>query len=200
MQKDVLTIPHPLLETDARTLWVFANLLAKADENGNAAIKVNSWCNEIGLSRQQLRTTLKELATTNYITNLATNSGTNGKTNLTICSKVGFKGSTPIKKPIRKPIIEAEKSSYDLSFVNPIFADAFTEWLNYKKKQFKFEYKTERSLKAAYSELVKLSENNPELAMQIVEQSMSNGWKAQLDSRRGTDVGNRTQSDYGGPF
>lgn len=185
MAKDILPLPRSLLEADARTLWVYANLLAKADEQGNVAIRANSWCEEIGLTRQQLRKTLNELAATNYITNSTTNCGTNGKTNLTICGKTNCKPSTPIKKPIEQPIqqptiqpiITAKTSSYDLSFIDPAFADAFTIWLNHKKKQFKFEYKTERSLKAAYAELVKLSGNDPDIAMQIVEQSMSNGWK-----------------------
>lgn len=185
MAKDTLPLPRSLLEADARTLWVYANLLAKADEQGVVTIKANSWCEEIGLTRQQLRSTLNELIKTNYITNSTTNCGTNGKTNLTICGKANCKPSAPIKKPIeqpieqpiQQPIITAKTSSNNLSFVDPAFADAFTAWLDHKKKQFKFEYKTEHSLKAAYAELVKLSGNDPDIAMQIVEQSMSNGWK-----------------------
>lgn len=183
--KDTLTLPRPLLDTDARTLWVYVNLLAIADENGNIAIRVNSWCGEIGLTRQQLRQTINGLVATNYITNSATNCGANGKTNLTICRKTNFGVTPPTKKTIprptkqsiKQPIITHKTSSKSLMFVGPMFEEAFTAWLDYKKQQFKFEYKTERSLKAAYTELVRLSNNNPETAMQIVEQSMSNGWK-----------------------
>lgn len=185
MAKDILPLPRSLLDTDARTLWVYANLLAKADEYGHVTIKVNCWCEEIGITRQQLRKTLNELIATNYITNPTTNCGANGKTNLTLCNKINSKSLAPKKRPIGQPIektirqpIVTDKTSCDsLDFVAPMFEGAFAAWLDYKKQQFKFEYKTERSLKAAYAELVRLSGSNPCAAMQIVEQSMSNGWK-----------------------
>lgn len=98
--------------------------------------------------------------------------------------------------------------------------NAFSTWLEYKKRQFDFEYKTEPALKAVYSELILLSKGDPALAMKIVEQSMSNGWKGLFElkinnnnnnepriktqdkftARRGTDIGDLTESDYGGPF
>lgn len=58
-----------------------------------------------------------------------------------------------------------------------MFEEAFSTWLEYKEKQWHFKYKTERSLKSAYQELVRLSGGNPCTAMRIVDQSMSNGWK-----------------------
>lgn len=108
------------------------------------------------------------------------------------------------QQPIKQPIITAKTSSYNLSFVAPAFADAFTIWLDYKKKQFKFEYKTERSLKAAYAELVRLSGNDSDIAMRIVEQSMSNGWKGLFELKnngttntRDTAASRKAQRDRG---
>lgn len=177
MAKDILQLPRSLLAKGERAVWVYVSLLGIADKNGVAQIKVNSWCREIGLTRQQLRVALNELARTNFITNCGTNCGTN----LTICNTANSSTYSPIQEPIGEPtlqpIITSKSSSDTLPFVAPGFREAFCEWLDFKKRQFKFEYKTERSLKAAYNELVRLSGNDPHTAMQIVMQSESNGWK-----------------------
>lgn len=182
---DYIRLPRSLLARGEHTVWVYVNLLAIADGNGMAEIKANSWCREIGLTRQQLRVALNELATTNCVTNCKTNCGTNGRTNLTICGTGGLATcypikkpiEEPIKKPITQPIITSKNSSDTLTFVAPEFREAFCEWLDFKKRQFKFVYKTEHSLRAAYNGLLRLSGNDPSTAMQIVMQSESNGWK-----------------------
>lgn len=62
--------------------------------------------------------------------------------------------------------------------------EAFSTWLEYKEKQWHFKYKTEKSLKSAYQELVRLSGCDPCKAMQIVDQSMSNGWKGLFELKK----------------
>lgn len=76
---------------------------------------------------------------------------------------------TPSKKKDKK------KTSFDLDFIDDAYKEVFVEWLNYKKNK-KQSYADEKSIKVCYNKLVKLSCNNPEIARQIVEQSMANNW------------------------
>lgn len=55
------------------------------------------------------------------------------------------------------------------------FLPAFTKWIAYKGGR-KESYKTEESLAAMCRKLVKLSGNNANRALEIVEQSMANNW------------------------
>lgn len=67
-----------------------------------------------------------------------------------------------------------EKSDFDLSFVMPEFLPIVQDWFAYKKEK-KQTYK-ERGAKTFYTQLVNLSDNNPEIARLIIEQSMANNW------------------------
>ena len=62
-----------------------------------------------------------------------------------------------------------------VDFVSPEFVHIFTVWLEYKRER-KESYKSEKSLKSAYSKLLQLSGNDPAKASAIVEQSMANNW------------------------
>lgn len=68
------------------------------------------------------------------------------------------------------------KKGFDLSFIDERFMEAMESWLSYKK-EIKDSYKSERSIKACYNNLIKLSWNNPTKAMEIVNQSIANNWK-----------------------
>ncbi len=57
------------------------------------------------------------------------------------------------------------------------FRMKWSEWENYKKDEFNFKYKSAGSMTAALNMLVKLSSNNWKVAMQIIDQSIANGWK-----------------------
>ena len=50
-------------------------------------------------------------------------------------------------------------------------------WLDYKSKEFNFKYKSEQSEQAALKKLANYSQNNESKAIQIIEESMANGWK-----------------------
>ena len=67
------------------------------------------------------------------------------------------------------------KKEFDLSFIEPDFSDIFTQWLEYKHER-KESYKTQRSLELCYEKLIKLSNHNPFIAQQIIEQSMANNY------------------------
>lgn len=81
-----------------------------------------------------------------------------------------------------------------IDFVSPEFADVFSTWIEYKRER-KESYKSEKSLKAAYSKLLKLSGNNPYIASEIVEQSMANNW-AGLFELKTEHNGNQNRKSY----
>lgn len=60
-----------------------------------------------------------------------------------------------------------------------IFIDGFKEiverWLKYKLDR-KENYKSEDSIKTFYNSLLKLSNSNPKIAIDVIEQSISNNW------------------------
>jgi hypothetical protein len=56
------------------------------------------------------------------------------------------------------------------------FNQHWQEWKQYKKEQFKFTYR-EVSEKKAMTHLLKLSNSNEKTAIEIIDQSIANGWK-----------------------
>jgi hypothetical protein len=61
-------------------------------------------------------------------------------------------------------------------FTSDSFIQAWKIWKQYKKESFKFNYKPIGE-QAALMHLAKLSGNNEELAIEIINTSMGNGWK-----------------------
>jgi len=51
------------------------------------------------------------------------------------------------------------------------------EWITYKKKQHKFSYKDVRYEAAAVKDLLKISDNSFPTAIEVIKQSIRNGWK-----------------------
>ena len=66
-----------------------------------------------------------------------------------------------------------ERFTFD--FVQPHYRAPFFEWLAYKRERHE-RYTTQRTLKACYGNLVKLSGGDPDVARQVVEQSEANNW------------------------
>lgn len=97
------------------------------------------------------------------------------------------KRESPLKTSRHNAILKPD-------FVSPEFTDAFSTWLEYKRER-KESYKSEKSLKAAYSKLLKLSGNNPCIASEIVEQSMANNW-AGLFELKTEHNGNQNRKSY----
>ena len=69
------------------------------------------------------------------------------------------------------------KEEIELPFVSDFFAEIWNAWKDYKKKEFKFTYKTKQSELAALNELIKISKGHEDQAIKILNQSMANGWK-----------------------
>ncbi len=184
---EYIKLPRSFIESpifdNAAAFRLSAWLYAHADENGSISFSSGDAWRKFGVTRQQYRTMVNALSTTN----IATIKATNKTTNITFCEFESCERSRPTRQPTQRqtkqPIVTNETSSDTLTipaglpFVDPMFEEAFSTWLEYKEKQWHFKYKTERSLKSAYQELVRLSGCNPCTAMRIVDQSMSNGWK-----------------------
>jgi hypothetical protein len=73
--------------------------------------------------------------------------------------------------------IKEIKEIIELPFVSKEFEKIWFDWKDYKKKQFKFTYRTTQSELATLQELTKLSNGQEDQAIKIINQSMANGWK-----------------------
>lgn len=69
------------------------------------------------------------------------------------------------------------KEKVELPFESYEFQDAWEQFKFYKKKEFKFTYKTKQSERAALKELLTLSKGHEDIAIKIINQSLANGWK-----------------------
>ena len=86
---------------------------------------------------------------------------------------------------------QKQKELPAIDFVSDDFKGTFRTWLEYKRER-KESYKSGKSLKAAYSKLLQLSNNDPMLAAAIVEQSMANNWAGLFELKNN---GNRTDTN-----
>lgn len=68
----------------------------------------------------------------------------------------------------------------------------WNSWIDYKKTQFKFIYKSKQTEKTAIQELFKLSNRNFETAEKIVNNSMANGYKGLFELKTQPEI-NDTQ-------
>jgi len=63
----------------------------------------------------------------------------------------------------------------DKEYIADGFLESFDTWMTYKSER-KESYKSDLSKKTFYNSLIKLSNNNPETAKLIIEQSIANNW------------------------
>ncbi len=82
------------------------------------------------------------------------------------------------------------------------FIDAWNDWLDYKKAEFNFKYKSPQSLKAALKKLHRISEGNEQKAIQIIEEAIANGWKGffkikEEQSNKKINAGELLKQKYG---
>ena len=104
-----------------------------------------------------------------------------------------------IKKEDTK--VSKKKDELDFSIVAPEYLDIVQTWLQYKKEK-KQTFKP-TGFKTMYNSLVKLSNNNPETAKKIVEQSMSNNWQGLFelkDEPKGMQIGVISHDKGGSKF
>lgn len=65
----------------------------------------------------------------------------------------------------------------ELPFNSEEFIETWNDWIEYKYLEFKFKYKSPQSMKSSLKKLVRLSGGVESVAIQIIEESMANGWK-----------------------
>ena len=64
------------------------------------------------------------------------------------------------------------------------FLNDWNDWLEFKKTNFKFEYKTTKSQQIAFDSLYKLSNQNQNTAREIIHQSIANGYKGLFELKQ----------------
>ena len=86
----------------------------------------------------------------------------------------------------REAFLKAQSTNKhpDISFVSDDFKEVFSSWIEYKRER-KESYKSDKSLKACYKKLLELSNNNPETALLIIEQSMASNWSGIFELKNG---------------
>jgi hypothetical protein len=74
-----------------------------------------------------------------------------------------------------------------LPFDSKRFLEYWAYWKDYKKREFRFNYKTPQSEQAAAKKLAELAGGDESKAVAIIEQSLANGWKGffPLDKKAG---------------
>jgi hypothetical protein len=81
-------------------------------------------------------------------------------------------------------------------FDNPKIIDHWSDWINFKKNQFKQNYKDEKSHQIAINKLAKLSGNRTLIAEQIIENSISNLYKGLFEIKNnGNGTTNKKNMD-----
>lgn len=78
------------------------------------------------------------------------------------------------------------------------FINAWTDWVLYKWEQFKFKYKSRKSEYKAMTHLMNISNKRVDIAIEIINQSIVNGWKGLFPLKNfsnGSAKDNRTAKD-----
>lgn len=70
-----------------------------------------------------------------------------------------------------------EKQEIVLPFDSPEFTEHWQWWRRYKQEQFGFKYKSQVTEQAAINDLVKIAKGDEVTAIEIIKQSIANGWK-----------------------
>ena len=72
--------------------------------------------------------------------------------------------------------MKRRENGVHLPFEDQQFKDKWQEWLQYRKERRLAAY-TPTGLKATFTKLKRISSENPEIAVQILDQSLENGWQ-----------------------
>jgi uncharacterized protein YdaU (DUF1376 family) len=84
-------------------------------------------------------------------------------------------------------------SIVELPFNSEMFSKKWNEWKEYKKSCHKFSFKSQSSEKLSLNQLSKLSNNLEPIAIEIINQSIANGWKGFFEIKT-TQNANRIES------
>lgn len=94
---------------------------------------------------------------------------------------------------------ENENENIDKDIVIIPFTDKFkikwNEWIEYKRDQHKFKYKSIKTEQTSIDQLIKLSNNKEESAIEIINTSIANGWKGFFELKNNKNETNRLNSE-----
>ena len=93
--------------------------------------------------------------------------------------------------------IEIESEKIVFPFTSESFCNAWEKWKQFKREQHRFTYKGKHSEQMALNELLKLSGKVETNALEIIEQSIANGWKGLFELKRKTETA-KPQKEYEG--
>lgn len=166
---------NPIFRSPER-LRIWLALLFAADENGEVDIGLRSFAVSIGVSLRQLRSALKSFSESGKATHKATRKATH----ITICNTEQYAEVRHTKRHTKRHTQTAEPtlpiSSAPPTFVAPEFTEAWNLWLDYRKET-KRPYKSEKSERIGYEQFVKKSNNDPTQALEIVKNTIANGYQ-----------------------
>lgn len=178
---DYIRLPRSALTDD---LWrnpdlgrLLLYLMSKADCNGEAVVDSGEIYRALGYQRQKFRTLLGKLVGNHLLTALPTTNATTIKFDT---QQVKSKRQPPKQPPQQPPANHLQMANDD--YVNPLFAEAWQLWLSYRK-EINNNYKTEQSKRIGYEQFLKKSGNDPQKAMEIVKNSIANGYKGLFPGR-----------------
>jgi hypothetical protein len=83
---------------------------------------------------------------------------------------------------------EDSKEEDRREYIEPSFLNSFEKWMKYKAER-KQSYKSKVSEQSFYNSLLKLSNNNPIIAEQIVDQSIANNWAGIFELKNNVNAG-----------
>nr|DAO41736.1 MAG TPA: replisome organizer [Crassvirales sp.] len=142
-----------------RVAQFFLYLLFSSDDNGMVRKTIRQMAADNDISTRKVLQYLSEIKTLKACT-------TEGRGSVEICNYPFYIGAQTNA---------SQKTNLSYDFVENEYKDAFFKWLEFKRGCKKM-YKTQSSLQTCYNHLKKISNNNPSLAMQIVEESIANNW------------------------
>lgn len=187
----VSLLKHDVLNTNLKKL-VWFSLLAKIDVGDTINTSAVSIAKDVGVSEKAVRNALKEFEDAGLIKTISpifspTSSpikvrykGRTIKLNgLATCGNLKttqVRKKSDKKSDIKSDIPTAKISTNTLSFVDPQFAEVWQDWLEYRKRHNK-TYANEKEAKKGYNRLLKLANNDPKQAADIVDQTIANGWQ-----------------------
>jgi uncharacterized protein YdaU (DUF1376 family) len=117
---------------------------------------------------------------------------------------VDMKNEQVFKQMLKQKIelyINGDENEIEIkTVVYPFDSENFTEywdyWKEYKKKEYKFTYKSAISEQGALKELSRLAGGSESKALKIIEQSISNGWKGFFELKKEHDGSKGQLDDY----
>jgi hypothetical protein len=113
--------------------------------------------------------------------NGALNRWGNGDANRVAIGDPNAKERKEKESKVKESKLKESKLKENKEVVFPFVSDEFKKywehWLEYKKEQFNFTYKSAITLQATLNQLSKLSDGKENIAIEIIKQSIFNGWK-----------------------